>query len=200
MNINEILQTAKEIGMWIHGKTNNISLPNDKRTVMGVALLQQALDITDAIVILFESNLPGPAWALARPMHESYVRGVWLLEHASETAVEDFEKGKCPRFPQLVDQIGDEPETGGAFIKGMTDLNIKSFHDLTHGGMEHISRRTTATAIEPNYSLEEVVRYLKVRNQYCLLIACFILQLANGHEAMEALEKKRVEWKDALKL
>jgi hypothetical protein len=80
MDIYESLKKAKELGIWVHGITNNISVPNNKRTNMAVALFQQALDITDGIVVLLDNNLPGPAFSLARPMHEGYVRGVWLLE------------------------------------------------------------------------------------------------------------------------
>ncbi|MCW8930748.1 MAG: DUF5677 domain-containing protein [Gammaproteobacteria bacterium] len=198
MNISDRLQEAKEIGSWLHGKVNNISVPNDKRTVMALSILQQALDVTDGLVILLENNLPGPALALARPMHEGYVRGVWLLAHASEESVERFETGRCPNFPELLKQIGDDPETGGAFIKGMTDLNLSSFHDLTHGGMEHVIRRTTGSAIEPNYSEDEIINLIKIRNQYSMLITCFLLLLANDQGSMEELLKKREEWRDAL--
>jgi len=198
MNLAESIKKAKEIGTWVHGMTNNISVPSDKRTVMAVAILQQALDITDGIVVLLENNLPGPALALARPMHEGYVRGVWLLGYASEEDVENFENGKCPNFPNLLKQIGDDPRTGGEFIKGMTDLNLKSFHDLTHGGMEHITRRITDSAIEPNYPEDEIRNLLKARNQYSLLITCFSLLAAKNSKAMEKLVNKRNEWNDAL--
>ena len=198
MSISEDLKKAKEIGTWVHEKTNEISIPRIKKIMMGAALLQQSLDVSDAIVILLEHNLPGPAWALARPMHEGYVRGVWLLEHASDESVEQFESGFCPKFPELLKQIGDSPESGGAFIKGMSDLNLRSFHDLTHGGMEHITRRTTDLAIEPNYSKEEIERFIRMRNQYTLLVCCFLLLLADDHHSMEQLLEKRSEWKDAL--
>ena len=165
---------------------------------MAVALLQQALDVTDGITILLENNLPGPAFALARPMHEGYVRGVWLLEDASEDSVDRFEKGKCPNFPELLNQIGDDPKACGAFIKGMTDLNLNSFHDLTHGGMEHVVRRTTDSAIEPNYSEDEVRSLLKARNQYSMLVTCFLLLAASDHGAMKELLQKRDEWENAL--
>ena len=78
-------------------------------------------------VILLDNNLPGVAWALARPMHESFVRGSWLLNHASKINVIRFIKGKCPKFPELLKDIGDAPETGGCWIKKMTELNIKNF-------------------------------------------------------------------------
>jgi hypothetical protein len=198
MDISENLKKAKEIGTWLHGKANNFSVPNDKRTKMALALLQQALDVTDAIVILLDYNLPGPAWALARPMHEGYVRGVWLLEHASEDGVDKFEEGKCPNFPELLKQIGDDPKTGGAFIKGMTELNLSSFHDLTHGGMEHITRRYTESAIEPNYPEDEIINLIKMRNQYAMFITCFLLLMANDQASIEELIQKKEEWENAL--
>ncbi len=160
MSISERLQKAKEISIWVHSKTNGISIPRRKKIVMGAALLQHILDLTDAIIILLEHNLPGPALVLARPMHEGYVRSVWLLEHASDESVKKFELGICPRLPELLKQIGEEPESSGAFIKGMSDLNLSSFHDLTHGGIEHIIRRMTDAAVEPTYSSDEIERFI----------------------------------------
>lgn len=190
MDINKSIDKAKELGIWVHEKTNNISVPNNKRTLMAVSIFQQTLDISDGIVMLLENNLPGPAFALARPMHEGYVRGVWLLDHASEESISKFETGKCPNFPELLKQIGDDPKTGGAFIKGMTDLNLKSFHDLTHGGMEHVYRRSTGSSIEPNYPKKEVISLLESRNKYSMLITCFLLSAANkAEEVQELLEK-----------
>ena len=198
MEIHEILKKAKELGIWVHGMTNNISVPNDKRTNMAVALFQQTLDIADGIVVLLDNNLPGPAFSLARPMHEGYVRSVWLLEHASDEDVEKFESGKCPRFPKLLKQIGDEPITGGAFIKGMTDMNLRSFHDLTHGGMEHIKRRYTGASIEPSYPEIEIINLLKVRNNYSLLTACFLILAEDSPVKLAELSRKKYEYQYVL--
>jgi len=198
MDIGARITKAKEIGAWVHGKTFNISVPSDDRTRMGVALLQHALDLADAIIVLIEANLPGPAFSLFRPLHEGYTRGVWLLDHASEQDVQKFGNGNYPGFNEMLKDIGEEPETGGAFIKGMSELNREDFHGLTHGGMEHVLRRVTASAIEPNYPVEELQQLLNVRNQYSSLIACFLLQLSNDEEGMNQLLEKRNEWRDAL--
>lgn len=80
----------------------------------------------------------------------------------------------------------------------MTELNLKSFHDLTHGGMEHIVRRVSESAIEPNYLDQEIIKLLKMRNQYYMLIACFLLQLADDQSSIEELIQKRENWNDAL--
>lgn len=198
MDINEDIAKAKEIGVWIHGKTNNASVSCDCRTRMGLALLQHALDITDAMIVLVERNLASPAFSLFRPLHEAYTRGVWLLEHASEEDVKKFESGKYPGFKDMLTDIGDDAETGGAFIKGMSELNREAFHGLTHGGMEHVIRRVSTSAIEPNYPIEEIRKLIKVRNQYSCLIACFILQLAGDDDGLNQLMDKREKWRDAL--
>lgn len=198
MEISESIAKAKEIGEWIHGKTSDISIPSHKRTQIGAALLQQAMDIADAIVVLTERNLPGPAFSLLRPLHEAYTRAVWLLGHASDQNVEKFEQGKYPGFNDMLKDIGDNPETGGAFIKGMSELNREDFNGLTHGGMEHVFRRLSGSAIESKYPVEEIQRLIKVRNQYSSLMACFLLRLANDEDGMNQLLVKRDEWRDAL--
>lgn len=149
MDISEIIDDAHEIGAWVHGKTSNISVSSDDRTRIGVALLQHALDIADAIVTLVERNLPGPAFTLCRSLHEVYTRSIWLLEHASDDDVVKFSNGRYPKFKDMLRDIGDKPETGGAFIKGMSELNREDFHGLTHGGMEHVLRRVSTSVIEP---------------------------------------------------
>lgn len=198
MNIEEDLKFAKEIGTWLHHKIDEIDIPNRQREAIAISLFQQTLDIADAIVILLESNLPGPAWALGRPMHEGFVRGTWLLNHASDDSVDRFVKGKCPKFPVLLQEIGDAPETGGYWIKGMTELNLKEFHDLTHGGMEHVTRRMTPGAIEPNYTYTELSRLIKARNQYCVNIVAYLLDLVKDEAGMLELKQKYSSWQHAL--
>jgi hypothetical protein len=198
MDISESIEMAKEIGTWVHAKTFDISVPSDNRTRMGSALLQHALDIADAIVILTDQNLPGPAFSMFRPLHEVYTRAVWLLDHASDDDVDKFGNGKYPGFKDMLKDIGDAPETGGAFINGMSELNREDFHGLTHGGMEHVLRRVSTSAIEPSYPIDEIQKLLKARNQYTSLIACFLLQLAGDEDGLGQLLKKRNEWRDAL--
>lgn len=198
MNIREALELAKEIGTWIHAQTNNSQVKSDRRILLAVSVFQHALDIGDGIVVLIGENLPGVALTLARPLHEGYTQGVWLLTCATDDQLDNYVKGICPKLQTLVKQIGDDPETGGKFIKGMTEKNITDFHSLTHGGMEHISRRTSETAIEPNYDDEELVSLLKARNQYCMLIAFFLLTIMGKDDSLLELDQKRNEWNQAL--
>ena len=77
---------------------------------MGVCLLQHSLDVADAIIILLEKDLPGPAWMLARPLFESFARGIWILQCVSDEQVKKVRNGKWPKFPELLRAMDDHDE------------------------------------------------------------------------------------------
>lgn len=188
MTLKEITEIAKELGTWIHKYTNGSVHSDDLRTTNGLSILQQSQDICDAITILIDSNLPGPAHTLARPMFDTYVRGLWLLNYASEEELNNFLTGKCPDFKQLLNAIGNEAETGGAWIHAIAVSNRKAFHDLTHGGVEHLLRRITVNSIEPNYPEEELIRLMHIQIEIQIAIGDTLLASSNNLEAREILE------------
>ena len=186
MDLNQILEIAKELSTWIHGRTDHKNYPYNP----GLNLWQQSQDICDAIRILLEANLPGPAWALARPMLDTYVRGLWLINHASDEEVNKFLAGnKLPGFDKLLDAIGNDEETGGAWIHKICELNREAFHDLTHGGIEHVLRRITDDSIEPNYPEEEKIRLMHTQIGIQFAIGYELLALANNQAGIDKLEE-----------
>lgn len=186
MRLNQILEIAKKLSEEIHELTNEKDYPKN----YGLTLLQQSQDICDAIRILLEANLPGPAWALARPMLDTYVRGLWLLNHAPGEEIERFLAGnKLPGFNELLDAIGNDEETGGAWIHQICELNRDAFHDLTHGGIEHVLRRITDDSIEPNYPEEEKIRLIHTQIGIQFAISYELLALANNQAGMKKLEE-----------
>ncbi len=155
MSLNQIISISENFSLWLHQHTNYSEFKRITiRELSAIALFQQAIDIEDGIRVLIENNLPGPAFSLARPLFECYVRGFWLLNKASDDEVKEFRSGKHhPKFniSNLIDDIGDNLETGGAWIKGIKDEHLKVMHDLTHGGTSHISPRCSSDMLEPRY-------------------------------------------------
>lgn len=188
--LSSTIQLAKDFGIWLHEKTNERNIPGELRERVGISILQHSLDIDDAIIVLLETKLPGPAMSLARPLFESYIRGVWLLAHASDEQVDAFVEGKCPSFFNISEDIGNGLESGGAWIHANRDANLTSFHNLTHGGSEHVIRRNKECSVEPAYperELESLVRFgIEVR----IRIGAEILALMNDEAAMEELREK----------
>jgi len=184
MTLIQIIERAKQISVWTHAYTNEKNYPNNQ----GLTLLQLSQDICDVITILIDQELPGPAFVLARPMRDSFVRGLWLLKHASNDEVERvLEKNKFPKLNKLLKAIGNDEETGGAWINKFCELNREYFDDLTHGGMTHVLRRTTDHSIEPIYSEEEQTRLMQNQIGIQLHIAYTLLDLANNRTKIEEL-------------
>ncbi len=185
-----LIKEAKDLGRWLHKKTNNRRYPGGVRARTAHAILQQTLDIDDAILILLEARLPGPALALARPLFEGYVRGFWILGYASDKEIEKFNNGTPPDLPRILKAIGNDNISGGEWIQNSKNAHWIAFCDLTHGGSEHVKRRTTLHTVEPKYperELEGLVRYgIEVR----MRIGAEWLSLLNDKAAIEQLSEK----------
>src|ERR1022692_1076706 len=105
MSLANLIKEAKDLGRWVHKKTNNRRHPGGVRARTAEAIFQQAMDLDDAILILLDARLPGPAWALARPLFEGYIRGFWIRGHASDKEIEKFNNGKTPELPEILKAI-----------------------------------------------------------------------------------------------
>lgn len=158
MSLDKILLESEELSIWLHQHTNETEFNHIVfREKAAICLLQQALDVEDGIRILLNENnyLPGAALALARPLFECYVRGIWLLKAATDNDTDKFLSVKYyPEFDisNLARAIGNDPETGGEWINAIKDTHLKVLHDLTHGGTSHINSRCSSNTIKPNYS------------------------------------------------
>lgn len=184
------INQAKEFGIWLHEKTNEREISSAIRVRTGVAILQLSLDLADATLVMLEANLPGPALTLARPLFEGYVRGVWLLNYAKDNEVEKFNNGKCPLFHELLNAIGNGDTSGGAWIHANKNANWDSFNDLTHGGCEHVKRRSTQEAVEANYPETELAALVKFGLEVRIRIGGELLALMKDEVAMEQLSEK----------
>jgi hypothetical protein len=189
MALPALISQAKELTRLLHQHTNEKGVPNTIRATTGVAILQLSMDIADAIVVLLDARLPGPALSLARPLFEGYVRGYWLLRCASDAEIESFNNGKCPRFPDLLEAIGSDAEWGAAWIHANQKANMVAFNDLTHGGSEHVKRRINSSGIEPGYPEAELEALMKFGIEIRIRVGAELLSLMGNEAAIEELNR-----------
>lgn len=190
MPLLQSIKRSKEFGIWLHEKTNDRNIPGGVRERTASSILQHALDIDDAILVLLEYSLPGPALTLARPLFEGYVRGVWLLNFASDEEIEKFNNDQCPEFYFILNSIGKDQTSGGAWIHANKIANWKSFHSLTHGGSVHVKRRNTQEAVEPNYPESELEAFIQLGVEVRIRIGAEILSLLNDEDVLKQLKNK----------
>lgn len=190
MSLLKSIDRAKEFSIWLHERTNNKAIPSGERERTGVSILQLSLDLDDAILILLDARLFGPALTLARPLFEGYVRGVWLLQFASADEISNFINGKCPNIYELLKAIGEDKTSGGAWMHTSKNANLSFFHDLTHGGSEHVKRRLTQEAVEPNYPEQELEALVLFGIEVRIRIGAELFSIMKDEIGMEQLNEK----------
>ena len=113
-----------------------------------------------------------------------------LLKYASEERVLAFMNGKGPNFGELLTSIPKDAESGGAWIHATAEKNLLSFHDLTHGGSEHVKRRIRDGSIEPSYPEQELESLIELGNEIRIRIGVELLSLLNDEEGLEKLHEQ----------
>ena len=160
---------------------------------MAGGCLDQALEHQKAIVLLVRRHHFGSALALIRVAFESYVRGVWLHQCATDTELSNYTRDKLKKeFYQLIAEV----ETTEAFKEGVLSAikkrSWKAMNSFTHSGYSQAVRRNTQDSIEPNYEEKEVLEVLQFSNAIALLSCIEIASLANNVDlAYEFLKKAK---------
>jgi hypothetical protein len=129
----------------IHDNCNTIEFLSDKKNSLYIPLLTTTIDHGLSITLLKKQNLTVSCLALARPMVESYLRGMWVKYCLPEDEI----IAGCTNmhFPKdlsfLLVEI--EKELPGnhlfsVFKSSITPLLV-NMHDFTHTGVQSIARQ-----------------------------------------------------------
>jgi hypothetical protein len=125
---------------------------------------------------------------------ESVVRGLWLLNSASDDQVARFRNGKLDlSFGQLTSAIelsvGDEKEV----LSNFKSRSWSFMNDLTHTGSAHIARRINVEELKVSYPESELVASLAVAGAFGLVAAAQLAVLAGQQDlARNVLERLRI--------
>lgn len=190
MSFTTAIERSTQFGLWLHAQCNEAEWKCSDKQRGGFALLQHALDLVDGIIVLLDRRMPGPALTLARPLFEGYVRAHWLSRIATDAEFEKMLRGPGPSFKEILDVLGNDAQSGAAWIQNNKASNWSSFNGLTHGGAEHILRHVTETSIEPSYPEVELERLLEFSLEVAIRIGVEMFSLADDADRMEALHSE----------
>ena len=136
----------------------------------GLCLLYWSLvfEHHQVILLLLHHKLPGPAFALMRPIVEAFLR-LHFVMHGSEAQLAAIKNGTYTTdFTSVGEQIdelaGIAPLLGPFFKK-----NAKILHGFTHGGVEQLRRRSKGIDIIANYPDDEVRDVIKFTTMFAFL-------------------------------
>lgn len=114
-------------------------------------------DFHGAILHLLEAAgaYDGAAFALLRPIVDSYVKGMWMLACASDENIERTIAGESVS-PPLVNMMDAVDKLSGQQHFSQIRLALPALHSFTHGGFEQLVRRFDPNdQWNPSYTDEE---------------------------------------------
>ena len=178
------LATAAEYVEWLRVQVHEKSMPATNVVRVAAACFALAQEHHHAIVLLAEHRLYGSAFSLLRVALEAYIRGEWLHARASNEQVEHFIRGaEPPSLGVLIEQLEQLPAFNERILSGIKKAHWKAMCAYTHTGGLHTQRWQTSTAVEPNYSSEEVDEVILFAEIVGSLAAIAIAGLANDEQS-----------------
>lgn len=151
------LARAGEYVEWLRTEVHEKTIPSTNRVRAAAACFALGQEHHHAIVVLAEHRLYGSAFSLLRVAFEAYVRGEWLNRCATDEQVEQFVQAEePPRIGALLEQVEQLPGFSEQTLSSVKKAHWQSMCAYTHTGGLHVQRWQTSSAVEPNYSAEEV--------------------------------------------
>ena len=184
---------ARELSGWLNQQMRGLTFEYEHRLGFASACFSLAFEHHDAIILLFERRMAGSAFSLVRPAFETYIRGVWLLQCAKDSQIEQFAKGRCdPSVEKMISDLEGQGYTAGGELS-KSWKGKKRLHDFTHGGFLHLQRRfQPPDGIGANYPDEDVITVLGFVN--AIVLMCMEAQARvckDRHLQMAVLEKAK---------
>jgi hypothetical protein len=188
------IDNARNLMARIDEEVDGIEIQATERNRIAGALYGIAHDHGKAIVVLVESKLYASAFALVRPLFETYIRAVWIHHCATDDEIQSFvSKDRLSvdvsQMLSAIEQKNDFPETLSQIKKN----NFKAMHSYTHGGVFPISRRLTEDSIEPVFGEQEIDEVIRFASVLSFLSFCGITDFVKAVEKIEKLDELR-QW------
>ena len=122
--------------------TDGIEYISSERNNLFMALFDISMEHAKSILILIEKGKFGSAYALARPLIETFIRAAWVQNCATDVEIERFsQRDKINKnFGILISEVEESTKWPDVFsqIKEGLYNNLNSY---THGGNQLTARR-----------------------------------------------------------
>lgn len=162
--------SAFELHEWIVGRLDGLDISRDRKVLLAVSCYDVVIEHHIGISTLLRSRINGSAFALVRPLFETFVRGVWLRHCATDEQIDMYVSDKLDsKFWQLLEQVEKVDGFQDSVLSGLKKNAWRAMNSYTHGGIQQAGRRTSGAYIEPDYSLEEIVEVIKLAGSFALL-------------------------------
>jgi hypothetical protein len=192
--LSEAWQELCAATQWIQQNTHGMNLPGDNRRMqMAFACLDIAIEHQAGIAVLCDQPFWGSAFALVRPLLDSFIRGIWLARCASDAQAARFEKhGPEKSFGDLVSEAEKALGHTAGLLTRLKRSSWGMMSDFTHTGFQHILRRHSPGALGPSYPVGERVRVMRLATALGFLAMMELAELSGNMDvARSALARAK---------
>jgi len=156
------LEAASDLVDWIGHSMADASFTATYRTRAAAACFAVVQEHHQAILILTDHRIFASSFALLRVAFDAYVRGAWLSLCATEAQAEAFFRGKEPEgMNVLLKALEGTPEFSNGELTAIKVGSWKAMCAYTHTGGLQVQRWNNDDAVEPSYTLDEVMDVLQ---------------------------------------
>lgn len=175
---------------WIERRLDGLDIPKNSRSLLSVSCHDVVIEHHVAVVTLFNARIYGSAFTLVRPVFETFVRGVWLKNCASDADLSKYKKDKLDfSFQTLLNEIEKTEAFKSKSLSALKEQAWDAMNSYVHGGIQQISRRLSDGEISPDFLEQEIQEVLKLSQTFALLSFIQIAGEAKREDlAQEALE------------
>lgn len=186
---------AEELMRFLAVTLHDLDIPENLRARVATACFGVALDHHHAITILILNDRMASAFALVRPVFESFIRGAWLTHCATDKEVECFSAGGTPpKIDRLVENIESNPGYDEKILSAIKALSWSSMCEYTHTGGLQIQRWQTEFSVEPQYGKDEIEEVLDFINLFACFSAIEIVAISKNEEKFELLTRSLAKY------
>ena len=197
MNFTQHLAQGHELAAWIEQLVYDLSLPDSVRARLAGTCFLVAQDHHQAILLLLSQTHPlhAPAFALVRPVFDTYLRGLWLAHCATDVDLERFvQGGNPPQMPTMLAAIEQVPGFDSGQLSDIYKLSWSVMCAYTHTGSQQVLRWSTNEAIQPDYSDAEIKEVLSFTGALALLSTLGLAVIAANELLAESVLIKSREF------
>jgi uncharacterized protein DUF6988 len=196
--LDEITTRGAEIRAQLRALLYRHEYPWNTKNLVLMAYVDIALEHHEAIWLLTDSKLYGPAFAMVRLVFDAYLRALWINRVATEQQIEQASQDefRFPQMPQMRDDIkecygdksnADEMELLDKFFRIIKEV-WKASSSYTHSGGLQLGRRFTEDQVKPNYSEADIAQALNLATLALLLQHhMFFVSMGCDKEVQEVL-------------
>ena len=179
--------------------TEGIEYTSSEKNNLFMALFDISMEHAKSIVILIENGKFGSAYALARPLIETFIRAAWVQNCATDVEVERFsQRDKINKeLGVLISEVEESNKWPGVFSQIKENL-YKNLNSYTHGGNQLTARRFKDEKLVHNPDVDEINVLLRLSVLVSFLCITSVSETAEINNAATIAKELNEEMKSEI--